>query len=71
MIYRAAVDFYDLQDDNRFYEAGEQYPRPGLSPSPARLADLSSNNNRMGHPLIIPQVEPKPKRARRRVESDA
>lgn len=68
MTYHAAVDFIDLQDGNRLYKAGEEYPRPGLTVTPARLEELAGDGNRMGYPLI---VETKPKRARRRVKSDA
>jgi len=45
--------FADLQDDNRIYEAGDTYPRPGLDVSPERLAELAGSDNRMGEPLIV------------------
>ena len=52
MMYVAAVKFADLQDHNRIYEAGEEYPRLGLDVSEARLAELSGSKNAMGYPLI-------------------
>ena len=52
MEYRAAVKFIDLKDDNRLYEAGEKYPRDGLSVSKTRIAELAGSDNRMGYPLI-------------------
>ena len=69
MAYRAAVDFIDLQDDNRLYKAGEPFPRPGLKVSVARLKELSTNANRMGYPLIaVAQADDK--RTRKRVKKD-
>ena len=52
MMYVAAVRFADLQDHNRIYEAGEEYPRLGIDVSEARLAELSGSKNAMGYPLI-------------------
>lgn len=51
-MYRAIIPFCDLQDNGRSYEAGEAFPRPGLSVSKARLNELSTDSNRMGFPLI-------------------
>ena len=67
MLYRAAVEFFDLQDGNRLYHAGEPYPRDGLKVSDARLDELAGNGNRMGHPLIA-KVEERP--SRKRVKKD-
>lgn len=64
MTYRAVVDFIDLQDDNRLYQAGEKFPRDGLKVSAARIAELSTNANRMGYPLIAAQDDEKPTRKR-------
>ena len=69
MTYCAAVDFIDLQDDNRLYKAGEKYPRPGLKVSAARLKELSTNANRMGYPLIA-AAQDNDKRTRKRVKKD-
>ena len=60
MLYRAAVDFYDLQDYTETktgkayhkYSAGDPYPRRGVRASEARIAELSGSSNRMGYPLI-------------------
>jgi len=65
MAYRAAVDFIDLQDENRLYKAGEKFPRDGLEVSAARLTELSTDANRMGYPLIAAaQDDKKPTRKR-------
>ena len=66
MTYHAAVDFYDLQDANRFYHAGETYPREGLNVTAARLDELAGDNNRMGHPLIVAE---KPARKGRKADA--
>lgn len=60
MLYRAAVDFYDLHDYTETktgkayhkYSAGDPYPRHGARTSEARIAELSGSSNRMGYPLI-------------------
>ena len=81
MGYVAAVKFCDLQDGKRRYMAGEKYPRPGLTVTDERLAELAGSDNRAGYPLIKkdgveeapekPATE-KPKRApRKRVKGDA
>ena len=64
MDYRAAVDFIDLQDDNRLYHAGDSYPRDGLSVTTERIEELAGNHNRMGYPLIVKGEEQKPTRKR-------
>ena len=51
-MYIAKLRFADLQDGNRIYEAGEQYPRPGLEVSQKRIAELAGSNNRMGYAVI-------------------
>lgn len=51
-MYRARIRFADLQDGNHIYEAGEQYPRPGLDVTNERIAELAGKSNAMGYPLI-------------------
>lgn len=69
-MYVVIERFADLQDHNRIYEAGDNYPRPGLDVTPERLAELAGSDNRTGRPLIkrveapetpveAPQGEPK------------
>ncbi len=50
--------FEDLQDKNHPYRAGEQFPRPGLSVSPERFAELASKKNLRGIPLIAEESKP-------------
>lgn len=68
-MYRATVAFNDLKDNNRSYEAGEEYPRPGLRVTKARLTELATDANASGFPLIELVDDPKP--ARKRVSKDA
>jgi hypothetical protein len=55
--YIVLTRFADLQDGNRIYEAGDEYPRPGFDVTPERLAELAGSDNRVGRPLIAPAVE--------------
>lgn len=52
MAYRVIKFFTDLQDSNYAYEVGSIYPRDGLEPTKKRIAELSSDKNRQGVPLI-------------------
>ena len=52
MDYTVIKRFSDLQDGNHVYEVGDTYPRAGVSPSPARIAELAGNKNRQKTPLI-------------------
>lgn len=52
MDYTVIKRFSDLQDGNHVYEVGDDYPRAGVSPSPARIAELAGNKNRQKTPLI-------------------
>lgn len=44
--------FTDLQDGNHVYNVGDVYPREGYTPSEERIAELASDNNKQGVPLI-------------------
>lgn len=52
-MYVVLSRFADLLDNNRIYEAGDDYPRPGLDVTPERLAELAGSDNRTGKPLIV------------------
>lgn len=75
MQYRAITRFADLQDGMRRYEAGDDFPRPGLAVSAARLAELAGSDNRAGYPLIeaVPgeDAPAAPKPARKRGKTNA
>lgn len=59
--------FTDLQDNNHLYGVGDKYPRKGYEPTPERVAELASRNNKRGEILIrevkAPKAEEKPKKA--------
>jgi len=52
MEYTVIKRFSDLQDGNHIYEVGDAFPREGVSASPARIAELSSDKNMQKTPLI-------------------
>ena len=56
-MWQAAVDFIDLEDSEHFYHAGDPYPRQGMKPTKKRVRVLSTNENRMGYPLIVEVVK--------------
>lgn len=69
-MYKVIKLFTDLQDNGHRYEVGDEYPRLGLKPSLARIAELSGSDNRQKTPLIVEvddlaekqEAENKPKR---------
>jgi hypothetical protein len=52
MEYTVREDFVDIHDDSYFYRAGDKFPRPGVFVSDERIAELSSDRNRVGRMLI-------------------
>lgn len=66
MSYKVIHYFTDLQDFNHPYNVGDTFPRVGMNVSSARLAELSSSNNKQKKPLIklveekTPIIEEKP-----------
>lgn len=52
-MYKVIRLFTDLQDSGHKYEVGDEYPRLGLKPSLARIAELSGSDNRQKTPLIV------------------
>nr|DAZ02152.1 MAG TPA: hypothetical protein [Caudoviricetes sp.] len=51
-MYKVVKFFTDLHDNDYPYNAGDIFPRSGLTVSEARLAELAGSNNRQGTPLI-------------------
>jgi len=68
-MYVVLSRFADLLDNNRIYEAGDDYPRPGLDVTPERLAELAGSDNRTGKPLIVDVDAPCDKCAVERAET--
>lgn len=66
-MYITKYYFEDAQDEHRPYKPGETYPRAGLKPSKERIAELSSDENIRGIPLIAYVKEPEPEEEQRPV----
>ena len=64
-MYKVIKSFTDLQDNNYAYYVGDTFPRNGVEAGAERVAELSSDKNLQGVPLIEEIVE-KPKRTRKK-----
>ena len=75
MMYKVIKFFTDLQDNDRPYNVGDEFPHKGLTVSEKRLAELAGSNNKQGAPLIVlveesPKVEA-PKKAKKAAKKTA
>lgn len=61
-MFKVVKRFYDLKDNNHAYYEGDIFPRNKVRVSEKRIAELSSNKNKMGVPLIV-EIPEKPKKA--------
>lgn len=68
-MYKVIKYFTDLQDNNYAYYVGDTFPRNGVEASAERVAELSSDKNLQGVPLIEEVVE-KPKRTRKKKDEE-
>ena len=57
--------FTDLKDNNYAYYVGDTFPHNGVEVGAERIAELASDKNRLGVPLIE-EVARKPKRTRKK-----
>ena len=64
-MYKVIESFTDLQDNNYVYYVGDTFPRNGVEVGAERIAELSSDKNLQGVPLIE-EVAEKPKRTRKK-----
>ena len=64
-MYRVIHKFYDLQDNNHAYYVGDTFPHNGVEVDAERIAELSSDKNLQGVPLIE-EIAEKPKRTRKK-----
>ena len=69
MMYKVIARFTDLQDKNFAYGVGDKFPRAGYHPSKKRIAELASDKNRQGKPLIK-EVKPKAEMEKNDVDGD-
>ena len=64
-MYKVIESFTDLQDNNHVYSVGDIFPHNGVEVGAERIAELASDKNRLGVPLIE-EVAEKPKRTRKK-----
>ena len=64
-MYRVIHNFYDLKDNNHAYSVGDTFPHNGVEVGSERIAELASDKNLQGVPLIE-EVAEKPKRVRKK-----
>ena len=64
-MYRVIKAFTDLQDNNHAYSVGDTFPHNGIEVDAERIAELASDKNRRGVPLIE-EIAEKPKRSRKK-----
>ena len=64
-MYKVIKSFTDLQDNNHAYSVGDTFPHNGVEVDAERVAELASDKNRLGVPLIE-AIEEKPKRTRKK-----
>lgn len=72
MTYTVTKNILDTKDNNRFYEAGDTFPREGVSMSEGRLKQLLGLGVIVSTDGVEPIAEPaeKPKRSRKKAESE-
>ena len=68
-MYKVIKSFYDLKDNNHVYSVGDTFPHNGVEVGDERIAELASDKNRLGVPLIE-EVTEKPKRTRKKNEEE-
>ena len=64
-MYRVIHKFYDLKDNNHAYSVGDTFPHNGVEVDAERIAELASDKNLQGVPLIE-EVAEKRKRTRKK-----
>lgn len=67
-MYKAVKAFRDLKT-NLVYAVGDTFPHDGVEVDANRIAELASDKNRLGVPLIEEIVE-KPKRTRKKKDEE-
>ena len=68
-MYKVIKSFTDLQDNNYAYYVGDTFPRNGVEAGAERVAELSSDKNLQGVPLIE-EIAEKPKRTRKKKDEE-
>ena len=68
-MYKVIKSFTDLQDNNYAYSVGDTFPHDGAEVGAERIAELASDKNRLGVPLIE-EIAEKPKRTRKKKDEE-
>ena len=68
-MYIVLHKFYDLKDNSHAYSVGDTFPRNGVKVDAERIAELASDKNRLGVPLIE-EIAEKPKRKRKKKDEE-
>ena len=68
-MYKVIKSFTDQQDNNYAYYVGDTFPHNGVEVDTERIAELASDKNRLGVPLIV-EVAEKPKLTRKKKEEE-
>ena len=68
-MYKVIKSFTDLKDNNYAYYVGDTFPHNGVEVDAGRIAELVSDKNRLGVPLIEEVVE-RPKRTRKKKDEE-
>lgn len=68
-MYKVIKSFTDLQDNNYAYYVGDTFPHNGVEVCAERIAELASDKNRLGVPLIE-EISEKPKRTRKKKDEE-
>ena len=68
-MYKVIKSFYDLKDNNYVYYVGDTFPHNGVDVDAERIAELASDKNMQGVPLIE-EIAEKPKRTRKKKEEE-
>ena len=68
-MYKVIKSFTDLQDNNYAYSVGDTFPHNGVEVDAERIAELASDKNLQGVPLIE-EITEKPKRTRKKKDEE-
>lgn len=68
-MYRVIKPFRDLKDNNHVYSVGDTFPHDGVEVDDERIAELASDKNLQGVPLIE-EVAEKPRRTRKKKDEE-
>ena len=68
-MYKVIKSFTDLQDNNYAYYVGDTFPHNGVEVGAERIAELASDKNRRGVPLIE-EIKEKPKRTQKKKDEE-